>query len=79
MKSLGIALFLAHAGFPVPAEKMVFSVCDALLTTINMPDDLNMGYSHFYTEVLRVKKMAMQLAGPGTSLSFLMNYSGGPT
>jgi Mismatch repair ATPase (MutS family) len=62
MKSLGIALFLAHTGFPVPAKKMEFSVCDALLTTINLPDDLNMGYSHFYTEVLRVKKMALQLA-----------------
>lgn len=61
MKSLGIALFLAHTGFPVPARKMEFSVCDALLTTINLPDDLNMGYSHFYTEVLRVKKMAVQL------------------
>jgi DNA mismatch repair protein MutS len=61
MKSLGIALFLAHTGFPVPAQKMEFSVCDALLTTINLPDDLNMGYSHFYTEVLRVKKMAVQL------------------
>jgi DNA mismatch repair protein MutS len=61
MKSLGIALFLAHTGFPVPAEKMVFSVCDGLLTTINLPDDLSMGYSHFYTEVLRVKKMAVQL------------------
>jgi DNA mismatch repair protein MutS len=61
MKSLGIALFLAHCGFPVPAKKMVFSVCDSLLTTINLPDDLNQGYSHFYTEVLRVKKMALQL------------------
>lgn len=61
MKSLGIALFLAHCGFPVPAQKMRFSVCDALLTTINLPDDLNNGYSHFYTEVLRVKKMALQL------------------
>ncbi len=61
MKSLGIAVFLAHTGFPVAAERMQFSVCDGLLTTINLPDDLNMGYSHFYTEVLRVKKMALQL------------------
>ncbi len=61
MKSLGIALFRAHCGFPVPAKNMIFSVCDGLLTTINLPDDLNQGYSHFYTEVLRVKKMANQL------------------
>lgn len=61
MKSLGIAIFLAHTGFPVPASRMRFSVCDGLLTTINLPDNLNMGYSHFYTEVLRVKKMAAEL------------------
>ena len=62
MKSLGIALFLAHAGLPVPAEKMVFSVRDAIYTTINLPDDLGMGASHFYAEVLRVKKMARELS-----------------
>jgi len=62
MKSLGIALFLAHAGLPVPAAKMVFSVRDAIYTTINLPDDLGMGASHFYAEVLRVKKMARELS-----------------
>ncbi len=67
MKSLGIALFLAHAGLPVPAAKMVFSVRDAIYTTINLPDDLGMGASHFYAEVLRVKKMAREL-GIGKSL-----------
>jgi DNA mismatch repair ATPase MutS len=61
MKSVGIALFLAHMGFPVPAEKMEFSVCDGILTTINLSDNLNSGYSHFYSEVLRVKKMAEQV------------------
>ena len=62
MKSLGIALFLAHAGLPVPAAKMAFSVRDAIYTTINLPDDLGMGASHFYAEVLRVKKIARELS-----------------
>lgn len=62
MKSLGIALFLAHMGFPVPAEKMQFSVREGMFTTINLADNLNMGYSHFYAEVLRVKKVAEQLS-----------------
>ena len=62
MKSLGIALFLAHAGLPVPAAKMVFSVRDAIYTTINLPDNLGMGASHFYAEVLRVKKIARELS-----------------
>jgi len=48
MKSLGVALFLAHAGFPVPARRMEFSVFDGIYTTINLPDNLGMGASHFY-------------------------------
>ena len=62
MKSFGIAIFLAHVGFPVPATSMRFPVMDGLFSTINLPDNLNMGYSHFYAEVLRVKKVAEQLA-----------------
>lgn len=58
MKSLGIALFVAHMGFPVAAKSMEFSVKDGMFTTINLPDNLSMGYSHFYAEVLRVKKVA---------------------
>jgi DNA mismatch repair ATPase MutS len=62
MKSLGIAVYLAHMGFPVAAKEMVFSVRDGLYTSINVPDNLNLGYSHFYAEVLRVKKVAEQVA-----------------
>ncbi len=61
MKSLSIALFLAHMGFPVPAARMDFSVLDGMYTTINLPDNLGMGASHFYAEVLRVKKVAGEL------------------
>ena len=62
MKSLSIALFLAQMGFPVPAARMEFSVLDGIYTTINLPDNLGMGASHFYAEVLRVKKMAQELS-----------------
>jgi DNA mismatch repair protein MutS len=62
MKSLSIALFLAHMGFPVPAAQMKFTVLDGIYTTINLPDNLGMGASHFYAEVLRVKKMAHELS-----------------
>ncbi len=58
MKSFGIAVFLAHLGFPVPVEYMTFSVRNGMYTTINLPDNLNQGYSHFYAEVLRLKKIA---------------------
>lgn len=61
MKSLSIAMFLAHMGFPVAAQQMEFAVLDGVYTTINLPDNLGMGASHFYAEVLRVKKMAEEL------------------
>lgn len=61
MKSLGIALYLAHMGFPVAAERFEFSVRDGLFTSINLADNLNMGASHYYAEVLRVKEVAQAL------------------
>lgn len=61
MKTFAISLFIAHVGFPVPAESMEFSVRNGMFTTINLPDNLSMGYSHFYAEVLRVKKVAQQV------------------
>jgi DNA mismatch repair protein MutS len=62
MKSFSIAMFLAHMGFPVAAKTMEFSVLDGIYTTINLPDNLGMGASHFYAEVLRVKRMANELS-----------------
>lgn len=61
MKTFGISVFLAHVGFPVPAESMRFSVRDGLFTTINLPDNLNRGYSHFYAEVRRLKRCAQSV------------------
>ncbi|WP_158994106.1 adenylyl-sulfate kinase [Mucilaginibacter sp. L196] len=62
MKSLGIAMYLAHMGFPVAAMEMEFSVLDGIYTTINLPDNLGIGASHFYAEVLRIKKVAKELS-----------------
>jgi DNA mismatch repair ATPase MutS len=64
MKSLGIALYLAHMGFPVAASKMIFSVREGIYSSINVPDDLGKGYSHFYAEVQRVKTIAEAVASP---------------
>lgn len=62
MKSFGISIYLAHMGFPIAASHMEFSVKDGLYSSINVPDNLNMGYSHFYAEVLRVKTVAEEVA-----------------
>lgn len=62
MKSFGIGIYLAHMGFPVPAAQMEFSVKQGIFTSINVPDNLSLGYSHFYAEVLRVKAVAEEVA-----------------
>ncbi len=63
MKSFGIAVYLAHMGFPLPASRVIFTVQDGMFTTINLADNINIGYSHFYSEVMRVKKVAETLRG----------------
>lgn len=62
MKSFGIAVYLAHMGFPVAAKEFRFSVKEGIYTSINVPDSLDLGLSHFYAEVLRVKKAAQQVS-----------------
>ena len=62
MKSFGISVYLAHMGFPVAATSMQFRIQDGMYTSINVPDNINLGYSHFYAEVLRVKKVAIEVS-----------------
>jgi DNA mismatch repair ATPase MutS len=62
MKAFGINVYLAHMGFPVAAKEMQFSVKQGIYSSINVPDNLNMGLSHFYAEVLRVKKVAEEVS-----------------
>jgi DNA mismatch repair protein MutS len=61
LKSISISVYLSHLGFPVPAKYMETSLFNGLLTTINLSDNLNKGYSHFYNEVLRVKFVAERI------------------
>ena len=61
LKTMGVLIFLAHLGFPVPAKKLTTSIFDGLFTTINLTDNLNLGYSHFYSEVKRVKDLVIKM------------------
>jgi len=61
LKAVGVAVFLSQLGFPVPAAYMETSVFDALITTINLADNIQSGNSHFYTEVSRVKQVAEKM------------------
>ncbi len=58
-------IHLAHIGFPVPARSLETSVFNGLLTTINLSDNINKGYRHFYNEVLRVKYVAERICQNG--------------
>ena len=62
LKTMGLIIYLAHLGFPVPAKKLKTSVFDGLFTTINLADNLNLGYSHFYSEVQRVKDIVVKIS-----------------
>jgi DNA mismatch repair protein MutS len=62
MKTIGICFYLAHMGFPVPASEMETTVYDGFYSSINLPDNIGKGYSHFYAEVLRVKDVASEVA-----------------
>jgi DNA mismatch repair ATPase MutS len=72
MKSVGIALYLAHMGFPVAAKTLDFSVREGLYTSINVADNIGLGYSHFYAEVVRVRQAA-EAAASGKRLLLMFD------
>ncbi|MGV3704076.1 MAG: MutS-related protein [Arcticibacter sp.] len=65
LKTIGISVYLAHLGFPVPATRFSTPVFNGLVTTINLPDNIHEGLSHFYSEAQRIRNTAMKLSDPG--------------
>jgi DNA mismatch repair ATPase MutS len=55
IKALGSAVFLAHIGMDVPAQKMRLTLFDGLLSNINVVDNIAKGESFFFNEVQRIK------------------------
>lgn len=72
MKAVGIGMYLAHMGFPVAADNMQFSVREGLYSSINVSDNIHLGYSHFYGEVVRVKQAA-EAAATGKRLLLMFD------
>lgn len=54
IKAIGIAVYLAHCGFPVPAQSLTLSLMDGMLSNIHIADNLSKGESYFYNEVKRI-------------------------
>lgn len=61
LKSCGISIYLAQLGMGVPAKRMKISPFNALFSSLNTTDNLSIGYSYFYSEVMRVRKAAETL------------------
>jgi len=59
LKTVGILTYFAHLGIPVPARKLKLPILSGLFTTINLSDSLSQGFSHFMTEVNRVKEISL--------------------
>lgn len=61
IKSVGIAVFLAHLGMGVPAKEMRLTVFDGLLSNINVVDNIIKGESYFFNEVQRIRKTILKI------------------
>ena len=57
MKSIGIAVVMAQAGFYVPASSMKFCLFDEVFTRISGSDNIAKGLSSFAVEMLELKNI----------------------
>jgi len=57
MKSIGLAVLMAQAGFFVPASAMKFSLFESIFTRIVSKDNLSKGLSTFAVEMLEMKNI----------------------
>lgn len=62
LKTCGILVYLAHLGWPVPAKSLHLPFIDRLFTSIHLSDDLDQGFSHFYSEMMRIKQISEALS-----------------
>jgi DNA mismatch repair ATPase MutS len=62
LKAIGLTVYLAHIGMGVPAKSARISYVDRLLTGFTFADNVVTGYSYFFSEVQRVKELAVSLS-----------------
>ena len=61
IKAVGVAVYLAHLGMGVPAQKMQLSLFDGLLSNIQVEDNIVKGESYFFNEVQRIHKTLIKI------------------
>jgi DNA mismatch repair protein MutS len=62
LKACGIVVYLAHLGLAVPAQSLRISFFDGLFISIHLSDNLELGHSHFYSELMGIKTVADAIA-----------------
>jgi DNA mismatch repair protein MutS len=62
LKAAGIAVYLGHLGMGIPVVKGKMRYFDRLISSLNITDSIQNGYSFFYNEVRRVKELAESLS-----------------
>ena len=61
IKGLGLAVYLAHLGMGVPAQKMQLSLFEGILSNINVEDNIVKGESYFFNEVKRIRETLIRI------------------
>jgi DNA mismatch repair protein MutS len=61
IKSVGVAVYLAHLGMGVPAAHMQLSLFHGLLSNIQVSDNIVKGESYFFNEVQRIKNTIIKI------------------
>ncbi len=60
LKAISLCVYLGHLGLGVPAAECRIPFFNIISVAINLSDDLKNGYSHFMTEIMNLKKVALQ-------------------
>lgn len=61
IKSVGVAIYLAHIGMAVPATSMQLTIFHGLLSNIQVADNITKGESYFFNEVQRIKNTILKI------------------
>lgn len=60
LKSVGLCVYLAHLGLPIPAASGHIPFYNHIFIQINHSDDLKNGYSHFMNEIINLKTVVIE-------------------
>lgn len=60
LKTIGLCVYLAHIGLPIPAQEGHIPFYEHISIHINHSDDLKNGYSHFMNEIMHLKNVVLE-------------------